>query len=836
MYILPEYIDKYFNKFLSSIYIQPNITYQDAYEIIQQRATYIQSLGVKAKEPVALIASNSAEWMLTYFSIAYSGAIVVALDNHLSEEHHLKMLSTVNCKHAFISDDVGQRTSKEVNFISLNFNNALSDKSKYIAPILKAEDCAAMLFTSGTTGEPKVVMLSHNNLVNTCMSGMEHMGLQDEPDIVLTILPLYHVFGLITSFLAFITNGSSIVVQPSLKGPDIIKSLETYPITVFPGVPKLWELFFDSILNKVKTQSIVKYQIFKFMVAYSHLFKKVGLGAVPKAVFKPIHKIFGEQLKFFVSGGASLKPKYFKAYHNMGFKILEGYGLTETTAAIVANKAHENREGSVGKATKGNFVEIREKNERGIGEIWLKGISVMMGYLNNDKANEEVFDNEGWFNSGDVGLIDHEGNLRITGRTKNIIVLDSGKNVFPEEIEDVFINSELINELAVFGGEKNGNAIVSAVIVPEQISGASYQEIKVEVNRLNRLLPDYMRVSDFAISFEPLPRTSTKKVIVREIIKNLKQGKYQAGDDSSFVSLHEMVSESEREKQVAKFIMKKFELKKIVISQSLDDLGLDSLSKIHFVIELELELRVKINMDKFMAISSVVELVKHLSLLPEVNEVESREDELLSGNFTTKKYNFFNPLVFLLVKVIRLKAHLFFGYRIVNKELLEGAKESIFVCNHQSNLDIILILASLPKDIRRNIFMISKKELKFLKYIFPWSHLIFVDRGANMFPALKSGADILRQGGSLIIFPEGTRTRTGKLNEFKDGAAYLASNFNKDIITMTIKGAYEVFPAGSFFPKLGHKLSLTFGEIISPKGKTVEEINKAVKKAIELRL
>ncbi|MEI7942718.1 MAG: AMP-binding protein [Candidatus Riflemargulisbacteria bacterium] len=833
MYTLPEYIDKYFLKFSGNIYLQPDITYANAYDLIKQRATYIQSLGIKPKDPVALIAANSGEWMITYLSIAYSGAVVVALDNHLSFDHHQKMLALIDCKYSFVSEDMGYKSNKQVKFISVELNTALSDSSKYVVQKLNKEECAAMLFTSGTTGDPKVVMLSHDNIVNTCYASVEHMGLLDAPDVVLAILPLYHVFGLITTFLGFIINGSSIVVQPSLKGPDIIKSLEIYPVTIFPGVPKLWELFFDSILNKAKNQSAVKYKILKFMVVYSHVFKKAGLGIIPRVIFKPIHKVFGEQLKFFVSGGASLKPKYFNAYHNMGFTILEGYGLTETTAVAVANKVHENTVGCVGTPIKGNFIEIRNKDARGIGEIWIKGISVMMGYLNNEKANSEVFDNNGWFNSGDIGLIDNRGSLRITGRTKNIIVLDSGKNVFPEEIEDLFITSELINEVAVFGYEKNHNIIVNAVIVPEHVSGAAYQQIKAEVNRLNNLLPDYMRVSDFSLSFEPLPRTSTKKVMIREVIANLQKGSYQCSDDINFVSQYNIQPTNEREEHLIRFIIKKFSLTKVYLDLSLDNLGLDSLSKIQFVMELERNFKVKIDMDKFMSISIVIDLIKYVGSLPEVSDFESREDELFTGKILTKKFIIFNPIVLLLVKLIKLIAVLFFEYRIKNKAVLKDANECILVCNHQSNLDVILVLATIPLRLRNNIFMISKKELKFLKYLFPWSHLIFVDRGANIFPALKAGADILRQGGSLIIFPEGTRTKNGKIGEFKDGAAYLANKFNKDIIPMTINGTFKVFPKGSIFPKLGHKLALTFGERISSKGLTVEELNKQIKISIE---
>ncbi len=835
MHTLPQYIDKYFQKFSKNIYFQPDTTYSQAYEIIEKRAAYIQSLGVKPKDTVALIASNSEEWMLTYLGIVYAGAIVVALDNHLSLDIHKKMLEKIDCKLAFVSDDLGYKSDEDVKFISVELSGALADEKDYVVPVLDKNEAVAYLFTSGTTGDPKIVMLSHDNIVSTCIAGLDHMELNKEPDVVLSVLPLYHVFGVIVCFLAFIANGSSMVVQPSLQGPDIIKSLEAYPVTVFPGVPKLWELFFDSIMKKTKNASIAKYHILNFMVNNAHILKAMGLGFLPKIIFKPIHKVFGVQMKFFVSGGAALNPKYFKNYHNMGFNILEGYGLTETTAAIVATKSYENTPGSVGKPTNNNFVEIRKADNRGIGEIWLKGVSVMLGYLNNDKANAEVFDADGWFDSGDIGRINKDGNLQITGRTKNIIVLDSGKNVFPEEVESFLSDSDLIEELAVFGHKKGASIIVQAVIVPKDIS-SSFQTIKEEVNRINNKLPDYMRVTEFAMSFDPLPRTSSKKVIIREVATNLHQGSYQTADNEDFTESHQIKAASVREQLILNSIIKRFGVPKLYLSHSLDDLGLDSLTKIHWVVELERELMVKVDMEKFMSISLVIELFKYLASLPEQTEVESKEDELISGAIKTKKYSFFNPIASLLVDIIRIKAKLFLGYKFIGKEKLVGLEDCIVVCNHQSNLDALLILGSLPAKLRNNVFMIGKQEVSFLKVLFPYSHTIFVDRGANVFPALKGGADILRQGGSLIIFPEGTRTRDGQVGDFKDGAAYLASKFNKNIVAMTINGAYKAFPKGKFLPKIGSKISVTVGDIISSNDKTVEDINAEIKKSVEKSL
>jgi long-chain acyl-CoA synthetase len=328
-----------------------------------------------------------------------------------------------------------------------------------------------------------------------------------------------------------LTTGGGLVIQPSVKGTDILKSLATHPVTIFPAVPQVWELFIERILMKVRSESKLKYHIFKFMLERAPTFHHLGLGFIPKTIFKPVHKAMGKNLRYMLTGGARMKRKYWLYYKHMGFKLLEGYGLTETTASICGSNINNPKPICVGRPMEGNEVQIRN-DEKGMGEIWVRGVSVMPGYYKNDAVNQEVFDKDGWFNTGDVGFIDKDGDLHIRGRKKNVIVLDSGKNAYPEEIENFYLShTQSIEEIAVFGHRLAGKETIYAVITPLNKETNSYTTIREELRKLDQGLPTYQRIGEFAISYGPLPRTSTKKVIVREVLKNLEEKKYQLSAD-----------------------------------------------------------------------------------------------------------------------------------------------------------------------------------------------------------------------------------------------------------------------------------------------------------------
>jgi long-chain acyl-CoA synthetase len=506
------------------LFCAENLSYHQAITFALRRAQFLIEQGFKPGDIVAVLGHNSAEWGITYMAITAMGGIALLLDTNLTHELYQKYLALVETKAIFVSNKFSHHYHDVITF-DIALTGGLAEKE------LAANDCtrqslSTMLYTSGTVGDPKIIGLNHNNIIETGLVSVAHITTGPR-DIFLSLLPLYHVYGLIAGFIAPLFGGSSIVVQQSLKGTDIIQSLADYPITIFPAVPQIWELFIERILGKLRKESSLKHNIFLFVLNHTPSFYHLGLGFIPKLLFKPVHTAIGTNIRYLLTGGARMKRKYWLYYQNMGFTLLEGYGLTETTGPMCGSRVKKPKPICIGRPFPGNEIQIRQ-TDNGLGEIWVRGVSVMPGYYKNDKLNQEVFDRDGWFNTGDIGFIDRDGDVHLRGRKKNVIVLDSGKNAYPEELESFYLSNSLaIEEISIFGRRVEGKEVIFAVIVPINKERNAYVEIKEELRRIDQGLPTYKRIGEFAISYEPLPRTSTKKVIVREVVKNLEAQQYQ---------------------------------------------------------------------------------------------------------------------------------------------------------------------------------------------------------------------------------------------------------------------------------------------------------------------
>jgi len=809
-------------------------TYADAQILSRKRSSFLIKSGFIKGDIIGILSENSFDWIITYMAITSIGAIALPLDTNLDKKTYLTMLDKVQAKAIFVSNDFNFDFGI-IKKMDISLSTNLDSSIVFSLPEIKDSDISTLLYTSGTTGDPKIVQLTHSNIYMTAIGGNEFIGVK-EGSLVLSVLPLYHIYGLAAVFLSTFVTGCGYVFQPSLKGPDIVQSLKDNDINIFPAVPQLWEMFFDAILAKLKASSKLKYHIFMTTLNNTPTLQKIGLGFIPKKIFKPIHQVFGEKMDFLVSGGAAMKDNYYTYYYNMGFRISEGYGLSETTAAIFGSDRTKFKTGFSGRPLPGNEVKIKNKNSEGIGELWLRGCNVFPGYYQNEKANKEVFDEDGWFNSGDLGYLDKDGELQITGRMKNMIVLDSGKNVYPEELEAYYQDSDLISEIAVFGKEFNGREIVYAVIVPSR-SDTSYLELKKEISHLNQGLPSYKVISDFAISREALPKTSKKTTINGKIIELLNQGAYETGA-SSQVAAKILTVSSPLSEIIIDSLKEELKQKDLYEHQVLADFGIDSLKLMSLVASLENKLSIKIDIDKLIRLENLVELVAYLESCESGEKSNSITEDILTGEITTKARSFYNPFVELFLLFFRIIAKILWRSKVYNKENL-NIKNNIVVLNHQSFLDIVLLYSAIPYKYRKKTFLTGKKELSFIRFIVPGIAIIFVDRHNNTMPTLKAGADILRMGYSLIIFPEGTRTRDGKLGVFKPGAAFLAKNLKKEIIPITINGAYQIKKKKKLFPKLitRHKATLTVHpKIDSSKYINENELNSHISNTIDSAL
>lgn len=818
------------DRFPDNLLFSTGMTYREAMALTESRAAFLQKKGYGRGDVIALLSHNSVEYCITFMAITSAGATVLPLDPNLDRSKYPAMLRQVNCRTVFTTPEFSG-IFRNVTVFTTSLTENMESESEFRKAEIAENDISAMFYTSGTTGDPKIVQLTHANIFKTARANAEFCGTTPEY-MILCVLPLFHAYALIAAFMGPIAHGSSICIQPSLKGPDIMKSLAENPVTMFPAVPLMWEMIMDGIIGKVKTESGVKYGIFRFFLRHGNLFRKSGLSFIPDRVFAQVHRAFGPAMKILISGGAPLKNIYARYYRNMGFKLVEGYGLSESTGPITVSGGRKNVIGSIGRPLKGNEVRLAGINGEGIGEICLRGDAVMPGYYNNYRLNREVFDADGFFHTGDLGRIDRDGNIFITGRSKNVIVLPSGKNVYPEELEGFYRESELISEIAVFGIRKNNEESVFAVIVPAVKDESSYSTIKTEIERMNSSLPSYKTVAGFALSFDPLPVNSTRKILYDRIRDGLEKGIYITAENSPVALQGLLTARSPEEEQVISLLKSKFRKKTIYAGQTFADIGIDSLGLVELIVFLEEKLEITIDADRMKQIRSIDELVSYIGGLGKTAG-KTVKQRIFEGEVTEKPFPFFNPLLKTVIILFSALSRALWKFKIFNPEKLD-LNGTIIAANHTSFIDIIWVSISIPAKFRKQVYVTGNKRFSFLRFIFPMIPVIWVDE-TNSIEVLKKSADMLRLGKSLIIFPEGGRSSDGRMTEFKPGAAYLAKNLNRKIIPLSINGAFDIWPRQRPLPGFsgGMKGSVTVGDPVNPEDfKDAESLNIFLKKSI----
>lgn len=518
-------------------------TYQDFGRDCNLLAASLVHLGLRKGKCAAVIGDNSPEWAIAFHAIILSGACVVPIDPNIPADeietilaatrssvifcspHFRDPLEVIQKKHPFLQHIVQLEPTPETT--ALSFGALLkknSDSSDYFSGNFAPDDPMVIIFTSGTTGKAKGVVLSQKNLCGVGLYGVPRMKV-DKNDTVCAVLPLHHVFGCAASIVAPLVAGMDIVFVPSVKGPLILEALTDKQVTFLPAVPKMLQLFYDTIIHNVKKSGLVVRLLFSILSGTSDLCGNLFGTGFKRVLFTSVHKKFGGKLRLIISGGASLSATYWKGFRRFGFTIVEGYGLTETFGPITVCPGNKPKLGSVGPILPENEIKIVNPDVTGLGEVHLRGMCVFAGYFEDAERTSEVIDSDLWFNSGDLGRLDSEGFLFLSGRKKDVIVLDSGKNVYPDELEELYGKSPLIEELGIFGCKRNEKEIVAAVIVPkrEKSEGKSISElsaaISTELHRIGKKQPSYRHISDFIISHHELPRTTTKKIKKSAILK-----------------------------------------------------------------------------------------------------------------------------------------------------------------------------------------------------------------------------------------------------------------------------------------------------------------------------
>ena len=525
-----------------------NITYKQLLEDINKLGTAVYSLGFKGKR-IAVIGRNSYEWAIAHLSNLLGGNVSVPLDKDLQYDELESSLIRSKADMIFFDKKYEEKISqiKEKNNTNLkeyvcfeeaegfkNISELLktgneeinSRKTDFINAKIDENKMAILLFTSGTTSKSKAVMLSQKNIASNVYA-MQCVEAIYSTDTNIAFLPFHHIFGS-TCMVVMLAYGVRTVFPDGLR--YIKKNLNEYGVSVFVGVPVLVEAIYKTIMKEVQKQG--KTKLVNIATKISNFLLKLHID-ISRILFKSIINELGGKLRFVISGGAPADSKIAKGFNDLGIEVVQGYGLTETSPVIAAENKRCMKAGTVGIPMLNVKLEIENPDENGIGEIRVKGPNVMLGYYENEEATKEVL-KDGWFYTGDLGYLDKNGCLAITGRSKNLIVLKNGKKVFPEELETLVNRLELVEECMVYGmpDEKDKNDVKLSIkvvynkeIVKEKYSDKTEEELyKIiwnEIKEINKTLPRYKYIKGMILTDEELIKTTTKKVKRQEEMKKI---------------------------------------------------------------------------------------------------------------------------------------------------------------------------------------------------------------------------------------------------------------------------------------------------------------------------
>ena len=521
-----------------------SLNYTQVHERIQNVASYLAQKGIKKDDKVVLTGKNSIQWGISYFAINYAGAVVVPIDAQLPIERMLKLAAFSDAKFLITDGEVFTKLPSDNEWYSSllgkltltgeaeGIENVITVKADKIIDYVKISenDLAAILFTSGTTGNEKGAMLTNKNIISDTYLVADGMGV-NETDVLYALLPLHHSYCCTTVLLETIKHGASCLFGHGIVVSLMINDLKRGGVTVFMGIPLLYNKLLAGIMKKVKAKGAFTYGLIKILMWINGFFKKYFHVAPLKGFFnkKILSNLGLDHSKILICGAGPLSPTVFKQYQQLGLDFLQGYGLTETSPVLTLNPIKHFKLDSVGRVLGQMDLIIADKDESGIGEIRVKGPNVTIGYYKDEEHTKELFDENGYLKTGDLGYKDSENYVYLKGRAKNLIVTEGGKNVYPEEIEDAFQTYANVEQILVRGFQQKKDVpceCIEAVIYPSKDyykeKGYNESQIKADIEEtvkaVNATLMIYKKIEKITILDQPMNMTTTKK-IKRNLVK-----------------------------------------------------------------------------------------------------------------------------------------------------------------------------------------------------------------------------------------------------------------------------------------------------------------------------
>ena len=828
-------------------------SYRQLYDVSRQIAFTFWKRGYRKDDKVILISENQPEWGITYLAAIQIGAIVVPIDPQTARFEVIALADFTEAKAVLASDSLFEQLRsisderEKLDVLNLNQFCAPSVAEGVVSPIdevpadfpnteIQPEATASIIFTMGTTVDPRGAMLSHKGFLAN-LHAVAQVLPPAETDRVLAILPLYHALGFSCSFLMAIYGGATVTYINTFKPTAILESMRETETTAIIGVPRLYKLLYDAIERYVLKTPIETNE------------------PVDSAVIEHVKKALGGQIRVLISGGAALPRQVYDGFKRFGFTILEGYGMTETAPVLSVNPARKSKAGSVGLPVSDVRFQIENPDASGIGEIVTKSPSTMAGYYRNPVATRQVL-RDGLLYTGDLGYIDDDGYLFITGRKKVVIIASTGKNIYPVELEELYRHSPLISEICVVGldppdsfGEE-----VHTVIVPNCPEDDSREEVQESIQKhlqsCARRLPSHQNLQKVHFWEEELPKTSdgdidrlsVKAMLFKQFVTHAAQP-VVADEDTSPDGAVGAWKPGSREAEVVGELgrLSRVPPDRIRADSALDtDLGLDSMTRVELLLLLEAKLNKQVPDDlaaRVRTVGDVIDVVNTLDAQTTADAVDTSLESSIAtehGALDSHPSNSAKLIRFGIRTIFRRR----YSLRCVGLEHIPIGAPYIIASNHSSHLDTPAIITALGSESRklrplsaRDYFYNSRMKAWFVSQCL---NALPFDRTESSLQGLRVAQEALLRHENLLIYPEGTRSLNGELQPFKPGLGLLAYEAGVSVVPAHVRGTYEALPKGKSLPRKS-KVLVVFGEPVAPgfpEDSTVQTSKRAIYRKI----
>jgi long-chain acyl-CoA synthetase len=804
-------------------------------DAIRRIADSIASASTEPSETIGLLLPNSAEWGAAYFAIIRAGGCVAPLDFTLGDEEVVGLLAAADCRRCITTRDRAARLRQAVRgaepqLISIeaavepDHRASRTPTARAVSgPTVTAASVASLLFTSGTTGTPKIVPLTHRNLMHN-VDALLSEDLVGPDDQVLLPLPLHHVFPLTVGLLTTLAGGGTVVFPEGLSGPQIIEALQRAKPTIMIGVPRLYESLVAGIERRAAARGRHYNRLYRAMLGASIAYRRATGTRLGRLLFPELHRLVGSRLRVLACGGAHLDDCTWLGLEGLGWEVLTGYGLTETAPVVTFTPRGCARIGTEGVPLPGVEVRADATEGSGFGEILVRGPNVFYGYKDDQVRTRAAFTSEGWFRTGDLGALDRKGYLRVLGRIDELVVLPDGKKVFPERIEEVYSRSPLIREAAVllYGGQLVAIVVPDLDAVRQRGTARLKSVLNEEIEFLGQGLARFERVLGTAVVPGPLPRTRLGK-LRRSLLPEI----YAAALHLETASRKRLPAEpppfaTGLETRLWHWLEERFAGRAITLETSLQlDLGIDSLEWVNLTLELNQRFGVRLTEESLTSVITVRDLISVVATAahgprPTLNAFARGGAESEGLRWLEPRGFGLRSIGWCLYVLNCMIMRMAFRVRADGLEHVPLHGPVIITPNHTSALDPFAIAAVFPWRVLRETHWAGWTERllagRVTRLFSRVAQAIPVDPDRGPAAGLALAEKAVAKGKMLVWFPEGRRSPSGELSPLQPGIGVLIARTRAPVLPVHVSGTYRALRRGRAWPRPS-RIRVRFGRL-----------------------